>query len=173
MNNLQGSQRQFGLPGSYHNWRNCLCVRPQLGLQILPWSDATGCRLWWNDMDLPPWTLFCPMESLPTIFGNHLFSGRWQIVISRLEYFLDMFYTIPAEGLSKLIKWPILYFGRSGRHTEECRYVKLLKIRSLFLLPLLLSTVCMTWDVGARLPSSWQLPTMLSRLKFSLPISLF
>ena len=27
-------------------------------------------------MDLPPWTLLCPLESLPTIFGNHLFQAE-------------------------------------------------------------------------------------------------
>ena len=104
VNNLQGSQRQFGLPDSHHNWRNCICVWPQLGLQILAWSDVAGCRLWSNDMDLPPWTLFCTLESLPTIFGNHLFRQR-AICIPRLEYFLDMFYTTLVEGLLKWIKW--------------------------------------------------------------------
>ena len=105
VNNLQGSQRQFGLPDSHHNWRNCICVWPQLGLQILAWSDVAGCRLWSNDMDLPPWTLFRPLESLPAIFGNNLFHQASTISILRLECFLDMFYTTPAAGLSRWIKW--------------------------------------------------------------------
>ena len=31
-------------------------------------------------MDLPRWTLLCSLESLPTIFGNHLLSCRAQFV---------------------------------------------------------------------------------------------
>ena len=27
-------------------------------------------------MDLPPWTLFRPLESIPTIFGNQLFRAE-------------------------------------------------------------------------------------------------